>query len=144
MVVLAKREEKLIALLALDLDHFKPINDEFGHAAGDLVLKSVANNLLLIFRETDLVARLGGDEFSVVLYGPDNINSIKKTLNRVLALIPTSVPYGKDQLSVDISIGVALHQHDSSFDLEILMKNADTALYQAKESSRGSYRIFEE
>ena len=144
IVVLAKREEKLIALLALDLDHFKPINDEFGHAAGDLVLKSVANNLLLIFRETDLVARLGGDEFSVVLYGPDNINSIKKTLNRVLALIPTSVPYGKDKLSVDISIGVALHQHNSSFDLEILMKNADTALYQAKESGRGSYRIFVE
>lgn len=144
MVALAKREEKLIALLALDLDKFKPINDEYGHAAGDLILKAVASNLLLIFRETDLVARLGGDEFSVVLYAPNSIESIKKTVQRIIALIPTSVPYGKDQLSVGVSIGVALHQHDTNFDLDILMNNADTALYQAKEGGRNTYRIFDE
>ncbi|WP_114327095.1 diguanylate cyclase domain-containing protein [Candidatus Colwellia aromaticivorans] len=84
MAALAKREDKIIALLALDLDKFKPINDEYGHAAGDLILKSVANNLSLIFRETDLVARLGGDEFSVVLYAPDNIESIKKHYKELL------------------------------------------------------------
>ena len=144
MVTLAKRDEKLVALLALDLDNFKPINDEYGHAAGDLILKAVANNLLLIFRETDLVARLGGDEFSVVLYAPDSLESIKKTLQRVIALIPTSVPYGKDQLSVGVSIGVALHQHSANFDLDVLMNNADTALYQAKEGGRNTYRIFDE
>lgn len=144
MVVLAKREEKLIALLALDLDKFKPINDEYGHAAGDLILKAVANNLLLIFRETDLVARLGGDEFSVILYGPDNIESITKTLQRVIALIPTSVSFGKDKLSVGVSIGVAFHQHNDNFDLDVLMNNADTALYQAKDAGRNTYRIFEQ
>lgn len=144
MVALAKREEKFIALLALDLDKFKPINDEYGHAAGDLILKAVANNLLLIFRETDLVARLGGDEFSVVLYAPDNVDNIKKTLQRVIALIPTSVPYGRDQLSVGVSIGVALHPHSANFDLDVLMNNADTALYQAKEGGRNTYRIFDE
>lgn len=144
MAALAKREEKLIALLALDLDKFKPINDEYGHAAGDLILKAVANNLLLIFRETDLVARLGGDEFSVVLYAADDIEMIKKTLQRVIALIPTSVPYGKDKLSVGVSIGVAIHQHSANFDLDILMNNADTALYQAKEEGRNTYRIFAE
>jgi len=142
MVVLAKREEKLIALLALDLDKFKPINDEYGHAAGDLILKAVANNLLLIFRETDLVARLGGDEFSVILYGPDSIESITKTLQRVIALIPTSVSFGKDQLSVGVSIGVAFHQHNDNFDLDVLMNNADTALYQAKDAGRNTFRMF--
>lgn len=144
MIALAKRDEKLVALLALDLDKFKPINDEYGHAAGDLILKAVANNLLLIFRETDLVARLGGDEFSVVLYAPDNIESIKKTLQRVIALIPTSVSYGKDQLSVGVSIGVALHKHSANFDLDVLMNNADTALYQAKDGGRNTFRIFDE
>jgi len=144
MVVLANREEKNIALLALDLDKFKPINDEYGHAAGDLILKAVANNLLLIFRETDLVARLGGDEFSVVLYAADDLEMIKKTLQRVIALIPTSVPYGKDKLSVGVSIGVALQPHNANFDLDILMNNADMALYQAKEGGRNTYRIFNE
>lgn len=142
MVNLAKREEKLIALLALDLDKFKEVNDEYGHAAGDLVLKAVASNLLLVFRETDMVARLGGDEFSVVLYGPDNLDCVKKTMQRVISLIPTSVPYGKDNLSVEVSIGVALHTYDSIFDYDTLLNNADMALYQAKEQGRNTYHVF--
>lgn len=144
MITLAKRDKNIVALLALDLDKFKPVNDEYGHAAGDLILKAVANNLLLIFRETDLVARLGGDEFSVVLYAPDSIESIKRTLQRVITLIPTSVPYGKDQLSVGVSIGVAIQHYDTVFDLDVLMNNADSALYQAKESGRNTYKIFDE
>ena len=144
MVNLAKREKKLIALLSLDLDKFKPINDEYGHAAGDLILKAVASNLLIIFRETDLVARLGGDEFSVILYGPDSIEAIKKTLKRIAALIPTSISYGKDQLSIEVSIGVALHPYDANFDYDLLMNNADKALYEAKEAGRNTYRIFSE
>jgi len=143
MVALAKRDEKPLAMLALDLDKFKPINDEYGHSAGDEILKAVASNLILAFRETDLIARLGGDEFAVILYAPENIESVEKAAKRVIALIPTPIVFGKDMLSVGISIGIALHSYEDEDNLELLMKNADNALYQAKEAGRNTYCVHE-
>ncbi len=144
MVSLAKREEKILAFLAIDLDKFKPINDNYGHLAGDEILKSVAKNLTLAFRETDLIARLGGDEFAVILYDPENIENVKIAAERLMALIPMPVPFGKDMLSVGASIGIALHNHEDECNLEILMSNADKALYQAKDAGRNTYRIHEQ
>lgn len=143
MIALSKREEKHIALLALDLDKFKPINDEHGHAAGDLILKEVAKKLTNIFRETDLVARLGGDEFSVILYGVENIDGVEKTVKRLMALIPTPVLFGKDMLSVDISVGIVMHEHGDEDNLSLLMKNADAALYEAKDAGRNRCKVFQ-
>ncbi|MCW9015142.1 MAG: GGDEF domain-containing protein [Gammaproteobacteria bacterium] len=139
---LARREEKLIALLAIDLDKFKPINDEYGHAAGDEVLKAVAHNLTLLFRETDIIARLGGDEFAVLLYAPENLDNIEKVVHRLIESISTPVYFGKDPLSVSVSIGIALQSHAEDIDLDSLMRNADEALYQAKDGGRNTYRVY--
>lgn len=144
IAALAKREEKLIALMALDLDKFKPINDEYGHAAGDKVLKAVADNLNVLLRETDIKARLGGDEFAVILYAPENLYNIKKTAQRLLESIPAPVYFGKDPLSVGVSIGIALQSHEEAFDLDALMRKADEALYHAKEGGRNTYRVYDE
>jgi diguanylate cyclase (GGDEF)-like protein len=142
MAALAKREEKSLYLLAIDLDDFKPVNDEYGHAAGDMILQSVAQKLLLTFRETDLIARLGGDEFSVVLYGAEEISGVVKAAERLLTLIPSPVPFGKDMLSVGVSIGIAQHGYEEGDDLNMLMQNADKALYEAKNSGKNTYSIY--
>ncbi|MBT3203493.1 MAG: diguanylate cyclase [Gammaproteobacteria bacterium] len=142
MIALSAREEKHIALLAIDLDNFKPVNDEFGHSAGDLVLTSVAKNLSVIFRETDLIARIGGDEFAIILYGVENMEGVIKTVKRLIALIPTPVPFGKDMLSVGVSVGIALQKYGDESNLNLLMKNADKALYEAKAAGRNTYRVY--
>lgn len=141
MVSLAKREEKLVALFALDLDKFKPINDEYGHAAGDIILKNVAENLLLAFRETDLVARIGGDEFSIILYGPESIDTIKNVASRVIKLLSTPILVGDEMLSIGASIGIATHEFNGDEDMDSLMGRADKLLYEAKEAGRNTYRI---
>ncbi len=142
MMALANREEKSLTLLAIDLDDFKPINDQYGHAAGDLVLKTVAEKLILTFRETDLVARLGGDEFSVILYGAKEIEGVVRTIERLLALIPSPIPFGKDKLSVGASIGIAQHIYGAEDDLDQLLKNADKALYDAKNLGKNRYSVY--
>ncbi|MCK5343203.1 MAG: diguanylate cyclase, partial [Candidatus Heimdallarchaeota archaeon] len=142
MIAMAKRENKLLAYLALDLDNFKPINDEYGHLAGDLILKSVAKHLIMAFRETDLIARMGGDEFSVILFGPENQESVEMVCKRVIALIKTPVAFGKDMLSVGISIGIAMHTPEDEDNLELLLGSGDKALYEAKQSGRNTYRVF--
>jgi diguanylate cyclase (GGDEF)-like protein len=144
MEAIAKREGKILALLAFDLDRFKPINDSLGHAAGDTVLKHVAQSLLLTFRETDLVARLGGDEFAALLYGPEDLESITHAAKRVIDLLSNPITIDGKDVSVGVSIGISLFQpakeHKS---LETLIRNADRALYEAKESGRNTYRVYE-
>ncbi len=139
----AKREGRLIAVLALDLDMFKPVNDEYGHAAGDAVLKGVARNLLLAFRDTDLVARVGGDEFVVILYGPENIETIKDVAQRVIKLLSAPVLVNEDLIMIGASIGIAILKPDATDPMDVVMKHADYALYQAKESGRNTYRIYD-
>lgn len=141
MTTLAKREEKLIALFALDLDKFKPINDNYGHAAGDVILKNVAENLLLIFRETDLVARIGGDEFSIILYGPESIETIESVAKRVIKLLSAPILVGEEMLSIGTSVGIATLEYNSDEDMDSLMQRADELLYDAKEGGRNTYRI---
>ena len=139
----AKREGRLIALFALDLDKFKQVNDEHGHAAGDAVLKSVARNLLLAFRETDLVARIGGDEFVIILYGPESIEKIKNVAQRVINLLSTPIPVDNELLTVGASIGIALRSPEEAELMDVVMQHADYALYEAKKSGRNTYRFYD-
>lgn len=144
MEAIAKREARILAFLALDLDKFKPINDNYGHAAGDEVLKSVAKNLLLAFRETDLVARLGGDEFAVILFGPENIETVTYAARRVIDLMSEPILVNGKKLTVGTSIGIEIYQPSNEIkDLDSIMQNADSALYEAKEAGRNTYRVFE-
>ena len=136
-----KRGECL-AMLCLDLDHFKSVNDTLGHPIGDELLKRVADRLRGCTREPDTVARLGGDEFAIImtqLHDPADINILAQRVRDSI-----SKPYQIDghQIVTDISIGISMAPHDGT-DPDILIKNADLALYGAKADGRGTYRYFE-
>jgi diguanylate cyclase (GGDEF)-like protein len=119
------------ALLLLDLDHFKEINDTLGHAAGDLVLVEVARRLRRAVRGGDLVARLGGDEFAVLLTGLSDPDQAEPVASQLLAALTAPIEYEGLHLSIDGSIGVACHPHDAG-DAEELFRRCDVAMYQAK------------
>lgn len=136
----AERHKESVALLLIDLDHFKPINDRFGHAAGDLMLQVIAKRLREHVRLGDAVARLGGDEFAVLICGSDAESQAREIAERLLAELSEPVHYGAERLRVTISIGVALYpRHAQNF--TGLYKIADHALYRVKELGRSGARV---
>ena len=133
--------EACLAVLCLDLDRFKPINDSFGHAVGDSLLRAVADRLRTHVRGRDVVARLGGDEFAV-LYRVEDAAGAAALAQRLIGVI--SAPYRLDGLTVEIgmSVGIALAAAGAG-EIERLLKEADMALYEAKADGRGTFRLFE-
>ncbi len=131
-----------LAVLCLDLDHFKDINDSLGHPIGDALLKEVGRRLKATVGENDTVARLGGDEFAVVQIGRSEETAARALAGRLVEVI--SAPYEIDdhQIVIGVSIGISLSPQDGSNPDELL-KNADLALYRAKADGRGTYRFFE-
>jgi diguanylate cyclase (GGDEF)-like protein/PAS domain S-box-containing protein len=130
------------ALLYIDVDEFKGINDSLGHHVGDDLLKAVANRIRSCIRETDLVARLGGDEFAVIQTAVRNTDEVVEFVTRIQEAIRQPYQCLGHQLSTDASIGVALAPQDGT-DLDQLIKNADLAMYGAKADGRRTYRFFE-
>jgi diguanylate cyclase (GGDEF)-like protein len=137
-----KRDEQL-AVLFLDLDNFKNINDTLGHQVGDALLKTVAERLRGCIRETDEVARLGGDEFVIVQTRVGGPADVAQFARRVREAIMQPYDLGDHHVVVDTSIGIALAPGDGATSDE-LIKNADLALYGAKASGRGTFRFFEQ
>jgi diguanylate cyclase (GGDEF)-like protein/PAS domain S-box-containing protein len=138
----AKRENKQLALLMLDLDHFKDVNDSLGHLAGDQLLKLVAERLTDRLRETDTVARLGGDEFTVLLEDiahPEDAARLAETIISDLSE-PWLLPQGCE-VTIGVSIGISLYPQYGDTP-EMLLQQADTALYQAKRSGRKRFAYF--
>jgi diguanylate cyclase (GGDEF)-like protein len=135
------REEK-IAVLCLDVDRFKGVNDALGHPIGDLLLSAVADRLRHCVRDCDTVARLGGDEFAIVQIGTSQPNDATNLATRLIEAI--GAPYELDghQVVVGMSIGIAIPPDDGT-DPHQLLKNADMALYRAKADGRGVFRFFE-
>ena len=136
------RRSESIAVLSLDLDHFKSVNDTLGHPIGDRLLQGVADRIRGCIREEDVVARLGGDEFAVVQVPSANPAEITTLAMRLIEVV--SAPYDIDghQVVVGASIGIAVAPGDSDVP-DTLMKNADLALYRAKADGGGVYRFFE-
>jgi diguanylate cyclase (GGDEF)-like protein len=136
-----KRGESL-AVLCLDLDHFKSVNDTLGHPIGDELLKVVAERLRRCTREPDTIARLGGDEFAIIMTGMEDPANAVALAKRIRESI--TKPYHLDghQILADISIGISLAPADA-IEADQLLKNADMALYGAKADGRGVYRFFE-
>ena len=132
----AKRSCKSFALLFIDLDDFKLINDNCGHKAGDLVLKSIATRIQQQIRESDCVGRIGGDEFLVLLSNIENVDNAMNIAEKICSAInqPCNIPE-YPQLNVSSSIGVAIYPDHGSDDIQ-LMKLADDAMYKAKENGR--------
>jgi diguanylate cyclase (GGDEF)-like protein/PAS domain S-box-containing protein len=140
-IALARRDMKQIAVLYLDLDGFKHINDSLGHPTGDQLLQSIAKRLVDCVRTTDTVSRQGGDEFVVLLSEVEQAEDAAITARRMLQVVAEAHPIDKHDLHVTTSIGVSVYP-DDGLDAETLIKNADTAMYQAKENGRQSYQFF--
>jgi len=136
----ARRCNQTVALMFLDLDHFKNINDSLGHRVGDEVLVELARRLKSVVREQDTVSRLGGDEFILLLPDTDAVGAAQ-VADKILraALLPMQVE--QHELTVTPSIGIALYPQDGT-DLDALSRCADAAMYRAKEDGRNSYRFF--
>lgn len=140
----AKREKQSLAVLFLDLDDFKQVNDLYGHQAGDDVLKTVAQRLSNCIRETDTVARLGGDEFAIVLGGFDNLHFAKAVANKIIQAI--SAPFrlaGGKQSSLGISIGISIFPDDGK-EIDHLLAYADHAMYESKRGGKNRYIFFKD
>lgn len=139
----AKRRKTQIALLFLDLDQFKRINDTLGHDAGDLLLLTVADRLRSCVRAQDTVARLGGDEFTILLSDIDDTRAVTNIAKNVLKTLKAPIRLHKQEVIVSTSIGITLAPTDSD-NAENLMKNADLALYKAKDKGRDRHHYFTE
>ena len=131
-----------IALLCLDLDHFKQVNDTLGHPAGDMLLKAVAGRLLRCVREGDVVARLGGDEFAVLLRGAGPAEHASGLARRIVETLGAPYDLGGDQAVVGASVGIAVAT-SALCSADMLLRSADLALYRAKADGRGSFCLFE-
>jgi diguanylate cyclase (GGDEF)-like protein/PAS domain S-box-containing protein len=140
-ILLARRHGNKVAVLFLDLDGFKHINDSLGHTIGDKLLQSVAKRLLSCVRTSDTVSRQGGDEFVVLLSEVEKTEDTAIAARRMLQAVAEAHAIDKHDLHVTSSIGVSVYPGDG-LDAETLIKEADTAMYQAKENGRQSYQFF--
>jgi diguanylate cyclase (GGDEF)-like protein len=131
-----------VAILCLDLDHFKDINDTLGHTIGDALLTTVARRLAAVVREGDTVARLGGDEFAIIQVGAEQPKGARALAERVIEAVGQPCLVEGHQIVTNVSIGVALAPSDGT-DAAHLLKAGDMALYRAKSDGRGIYRFFE-
>src|ERR1700722_6804369 len=139
----ARRQKDKVALLFLDLDGFKIINDSLGHSVGDLLLKQIADRLKRFGREKDTVARLGGDEFLIMLTDVENVGDIAVAAERLMGAMTAEFVVQGRSLSISCSLGISIFPEHGA-DGEILVRNADAAMYNAKDYGRNNFRFFTE
>ncbi len=135
------RNTDRLALLLLDLDRFKEVNDTFGHSIGDMLLKLVANRLQQGLRGVDTIARLGGDEFTMILENIGDTDTAARVAHKVKDIFAQPFVLHKHQLSITPSIGIALYPDDAQ-DAELLLRNADIAMYHAKHTGTGTFQFY--
>ena len=135
-----QRHGQSVALLYLDLDRFKPVNDEFGHQIGDAVLIEIADRIHTVIRDTDTAARIGGDEFAVLIEGVENPGLLRLVANRLIDVMSRPVTVSNCTAQVGVSIGLV--QAGGSLNAgDALMAAADAAMYRAKAAGRGRYEF---
>lgn len=139
----AKRSGKKVAVLFIDLDYFKTVNDTMGHEVGDIILVQVAKRLSSVFREIDTVARFGGDEFVAVIQNVEREEQIVSICERVLSIFKTPFDANGEEVYLSASIGIALYP-DNGDEPTVLIKNADMAMYKAKEEGKMNFAFFSE
>lgn len=138
----ARRQPRLIAVLFLDLDGFKDVNDAFGHGAGDLLLNLVGKRLKGCVRQTDTVARLGGDEFAVILDGVDHARGAVVVARKILAAVARPYCVDNHESIITASIGISFYPTDGA-DVETLIHQADLAMYHAKGQAKSHYQLYQ-
>ncbi|WP_275096356.1 putative bifunctional diguanylate cyclase/phosphodiesterase [Sedimenticola hydrogenitrophicus] len=147
-IINARRHDRKVAVLVLDLDGFKLINDTMGHPIGDLLLKEIAGRLLECLRSSDLteaqhVARLGGDEFTILFDDVEQVSHITRILPRITSTIAQPLLLGDQELVISSSMGIAVYPQDGE-DADQLIKNADAAMYHAKDLGKNNFQFFTE
>lgn len=140
-VASAHRSQRMIALLFLDLDLFKQVNDTLGHAVGDQVLCEVADRLSACVRESDTVCRLGGDEFAVLLTDLQEVDTAAIVAQKILEQFAKPIYLNSQSIQISFSIGIAMYPDDAG-DLESMMRLADAAMYYAKDCGKNTYRFY--
>lgn len=136
-----REQEKMLAVLYLDCDDFKTINDTFGHDAGDEFLRGLSKRLRYSVRDTDILARIGGDEFIIILPAISQVEEVTKIAERIIHSLAQPWLIKQHHFSVTVSVGISLYPHDGQEKYELIGR-ADEALYQAKELGRNCYKLF--
>lgn len=139
----ARRHNRHLSVLFLDIDHFKQINDNLGHEAGDLLLQEIARRLQACLRDSDTVARLGGDEFVVLLPELDEEKYVETVARKILSSVAAPIELGGQELHVTASIGISTYPQNGQ-DEQTLNKNADIAMYQVKQQGRNNFQFYSE
>ena len=137
----AERSDSKVALLFVDLDHFKTINDTLGHPVGDQLLQQVAQRLRDCVRDTDTISRQGGDEFLIALTDVDDLDAVSQVATKVLGTLGAPFLIEGHELTATLSMGIAVWPDDGQ-DFDVLLQRADTAMYQAKDAGRNTYRFY--
>ncbi|MCC5809222.1 MAG: diguanylate cyclase [Ectothiorhodospiraceae bacterium] len=141
-ISVGRRDGKQVALLFVDLDYFKRVNDSLGHAIGDQALSAIAERLSGCVRKSDTVCRLGGDEFVILLGDIDSPDDAAHIAEKMLAAITAPLSVSGHTLQISASVGISIHP-DHGADADTIMQRADTAMYQTKADGRDGYRFFE-
>lgn len=141
LIAVSKRREKEFAMLFLDLDHFKSVNDSLGHNVGDELLKKIATIIDNVLRSDDFVARVGGDEFVVILQNYSSMHELIRIVERIQETLSKTIVIQTNPISISSSVGIAFYPKDGD-NIISLMKNSDIAMYEAKKSGRSRYHFF--
>lgn len=137
----ASTNGSMLAVLFIDLDRFKFINDTLGHILGDKLLKIIADRMKFAMRPSDIIARIGGDEFMVLLKNISQVDEVTAIANRILKVFEPVFYLDSHEIHITASIGISLYPHDGK-DVQTLLKNADSAMYRAKEQGKNNYELY--
>ena len=137
----ASRNNTAVLLFFIDLDDFKSINDTYGHAGGDIVLKTIAQNIKNAIRKEDTLARISGDEFSVIIEDINDIQYIDNLAQKIIKASSTLIDFNSKQISITCSVGISKFPHDSTHKKE-LINFADIAMYRAKQKGKATYEYY--
>ena len=138
----SKRNDQKIAVMFMDLDGFKNVNDDYGHLVGDELLQQVSKRVVTTLRESDTIARIGGDEFTLIITDIDNKESVAKIANKILATIQQTFSLHGNKFNISASIGISIFPENSE-DISMLVKQADLAMYKAKKEGKNCFRFFD-
>ena len=142
MIVQSKRKNSLNALVFMDLDGFKTVNDTYGHEAGDYILVTVSERIQKLLRESDTIARLGGDEFVLLLTNLSSKSEVEPIVNKLIRIIEKPIFFKEIKLEISTSAGVSFYPDDEMADGDELMRRADKAMYKAKMKGKGRYEFY--
>lgn len=139
----SKRTDQKLAVMFMDLDGFKNVNDEYGHSIGDELLQKVSERVVATLRESDTIARIGGDEFTLILTDIENIESVGNIAMKILSTIQKDYSLHGNKFNISASIGISLSP-DNGDDINLLVKQADIAMYRAKKEGKNRFRFYDE